>query len=291
MEESRRDILESIKLIRNEISGLKKKLEDVNSKKEEWFKKKEDLKKEINKLIKEAKDKKNKKTISGNEISKLKKERDFYNKKVKECIEKLRELRKEKGSMSSKLKLGKNPESVKNQMEKLETSIETDALSYSKEKQVMKKINDLKKIYLESGKIIKINKEIKDLIDNLEDSKNKANEFHDKLIKSSNETKKGFNEFIELSKKINNLKSEQEKAFKEFVKYKKEFSTVNDMLKNVLMSLGAKQKIWSSIKEKRQIKKEEIKKDKIDKRTKEVEAKLKDKKKLTTEDLVLLQED
>ncbi len=64
--------------------------------------------------------------------------------------------------MSSKLK--KSPELIKKQIEKLEMTVETEVLSYNKEKQIMKEIKDLKKIYLEGAKVMKINNEINEKV-------------------------------------------------------------------------------------------------------------------------------
>jgi len=285
--------MKDVNKFKKEISILKRKLDESNSNKEGWFTKKEDLKKELADLINQSKELRKK--ISKQSIKEIKQKRDDSNTKVKELITKLRELRKERKDLVSKLNLNKNPEKIKEQMDKLEETIETQALSFSKEKRIMKNINDLKKIYKEASKITKIDEDIKKLVNTLEKTKKEADGFHESLKALSVEGKQHFEKFADLSKKINKIKKEQEEAFDKFIQYKKEFSIFNLGLKEKLRELKYSKEEVDKIKEKKRLFRENIiekkKLKKIGDKAKEVEKKLMDKKKLTTEDLIVFQEE
>jgi uncharacterized coiled-coil DUF342 family protein len=87
---------------------------------------------------------------------------------------------------------------------------------------------------------------------------------------------------MELTKKINNLKKEQEDAFKNFIESKEKFSKVNEQLKDKLKQA---KDLGAALYQKNKKDTERM----LDEKSKEVEEKLKSKKKLTTEDLMILQ--
>ena len=99
----------------------------------------------------------------------------------------------------------------------------------------------------------------------------------------------GYNEFIDLSKKINEFKSKQEEAFTKFLEFKKEFSLINNTLKekllesNIIQGNLEKQKL--DMQERRKLREEQI----LEEKAKQVEEKLKQGKKLTTQDLIIMQ--
>ena len=224
--------MEDVNKLKKDISELKKKLEDANSKKEEWFEKKESLKKDLADLINKSKELKSE--TSQDSIKEFKTKRDQCNKNVKDLISRLRELRKETRSLPGLFGLKKNPQKLKEEIEKLETSIETNVIPFSKEQKIMKKINDLRNKYKETSNLDKKDDEIKNLVKELEASKKEADGFHEQLKKAVGTSKENYNEFMKISRKINEIKTEQEQAFENFIKYKQEFFVINNELKKRL---------------------------------------------------------
>ena len=85
------------------------------------------------------------------------------------------------------------------------------------------------------------------------------------------------------------MKSDQSGAYNTFIEFKRKFSNINSELKAKIMALKDLQvKIDGFKKEKKQQKESEIKKI-LEEKTKQVEEKLRLKKKLTTEDLLVFQ--
>ncbi|MCD4666660.1 hypothetical protein K8R47_02515, partial [archaeon] len=129
-----------IKELKNQITSLKKQLNDLNNEKEIWFKKKEDLKKEINSEIFKIKGIKNKKDKSNIDFRTVKQERDNHNAEVKKLITQIKKLNDQKLVLFKKHNIKGDPSRTVKQIEVLEFKIETEALSLSQEKKVMKQI-------------------------------------------------------------------------------------------------------------------------------------------------------
>lgn len=275
--------------LKNEVSRLRDNLNKINKEKEEWFKKRVELNQKIYPLIKEIKDIKLKRDKSNIDIIELKKKRDGYNSEVKKLISEIRELNSKKQLLFKKLGLKEDPMKMKEVISKLEKRIETEALSFNEEKKVMKKINQLKKIF---GK----NSELKNILDNIdkvskmiEEKKNKAEEIH-KKIQEQYKGRIDYSDFKDLSKQINDLRDERDEISKNFLDFKKQFTKLNKNLKEKLKELGGLQKEINYDKNKKE--QEEVVKTKkqIEDKIRLVEEKLKTKKKLDTDDIIVLQD-
>ncbi|MBT4397549.1 hypothetical protein HOD38_04740 [archaeon] len=274
--------------VQKEITSLKTKLDELNAHKEEWFKKKEELKDKIAQLIKSVKSVKSNNDTFSDKIKKFKDEREKYNKEVRGLIKKIKEINDKKKDKLQKLKI-KDPDSVKKQIAQLETNLETEALSFSKEKQLMKQIKDLKKKIAGVKDLDELQGESKGLSEKIDTTKKKAEDFHNKIKETLKDNKDGYKEFNSISKEINTVKKEQEDAFDKFITYKQEFSELNKKLREkqkMVKGLYGKDK---DKKDKVRKKKQQIDEQKIEEKSKAVEEKIKKKKVLTTEDLIAFQ--
>lgn len=269
-----------------DISILKRQLTHLNEKKEFWFKKKEDLKEEIKKYVQQIKDIKIKTDESNISIVAMRKERDKYNDEVSRLIDELTKLNKEKREIFEKYKITEDPYKVQKHIEAIEKKLETET-SFENEKKLMKRLNALKSIYKES-KIRELIEKIDKLNKQLKESKKKANEFHKQIIQTASDTD-GYASFIVLSRKINDIRKEQEQAFNKFIEYKKEFLNVNNQLKDNLVKSSIIQTSLNKIREVEHRNREESIRQIIREKTQHVLEKFKKKKKLTTEDLIILQ--
>lgn len=272
----------SSKTLREEIAELKSKLNDIGQKKEEWFKKKEDLKQEIAKLISNIKEARSNKETVDSKIKELKDNRDKFNKEVQELVAKIKALGPQKSS-----EIGDRPDFIKSQIDKLETALETQAFDFEKEKKVMKQINALRKKYDAAKESFSAKDSMKDLSRSIEDAKKKADEFHNQLKDYLKEHKEG--QFGRLSKEINQIKKIQEEAFANFIKFKQEFAVINKALKEKLELSKSEHEKKEVVRTERHKEKKDIETQQIRDKAKEVKEKFKQKKILTTEDLIALQ--
>ncbi|MAG45261.1 MAG: hypothetical protein CMH63_00620 [Nanoarchaeota archaeon] len=281
----RKNLQDKFGVLRRELTELRKKLNIVGPEKEKWFKRKEDLKKEVSSLIKEVKEKREKKEEINSRVKNLKEKRETKNKEVKEKIEKVKTLKE--NVLGSERR--SSPGVLKKQIEDLELKIETEALKFSEEKKLMKKISKLRQEY----KKIKEDKALLDekfkANEDINMDKKIAEEFHKQVQDMAKKGKKEYNSYLELSQKIKTLNSEQEKAFECFLKSKKGFNKVSKNLKN---KLGEVSKIKKKLDEVNQGKKEKEKEKQekdLEEKSQNVEEKLKKGEKLTNEDLIKFQ--
>lgn len=276
------------KSLNKEITSLKSQLKEINNDKEGWFRKKEELKKDMGSLIEKIKTMQKEKDYP--EVDSIKKERDRYNAQVKDLIGKIHGLNKEKSSLLEKHGIKEDPARIKKTIEKIEEKIETEALSIDREKKLMEQIKRMKRDYDALGGIKLVNDKINEISKNIEETKDKANEAHEKLKIALKDKKRWYREFFSLSKQINVIKRQQEKAFEMFISFKNSFVDVSKQLSSKLhLAKTEKQKIEVIKKGKEERKKEKDNKF-IEEKQKKVEEKLKKGGKLTTEDLIAMQD-
>jgi phosphoserine phosphatase len=270
--------------LRKEISDLKRDLNELNVQKEKWFSIKESLSEEIRSLIKSIRNIKSTKDKSSESIKSLKEQRDKYNKQTQELIVEFKKLNSEKHKIMKENKIDFDPSKILDNINKLEQKIETEALSFKKEQQYMKQIRGFKKKLHESEGVQETFRNLKSLSGKIKESKDLAESFHKRMQDEYKKSKEGYGDFISLTKQINDLNKKQEEAFKKFIESKNKFSKINDGLKGKLKHAS---KFAVGEKIKRQIKENAV----LEEKAKEVETKIKEKKKLTTDDLLVFQKD
>ncbi len=279
------------KNLKKEIANLETQLKQISNDKEEWFKKKEDLKKDIWALIEKIKSLKKETDVSTAEAEKSKKERDVYNAEVKKLIDKIKELHSEKNKLLDKYGIKSDPEKIKKDIERLELKIETEALSIDTEKKLMDQIRRMKKSYDELGGVKVIVDKIDDVSKQLEETKTKANEAHERLKKLLKEKRTWYREFFSLSKQITAIKKQQEKAFEMFISFKNKFVDVSKQLSSKIMLIKRENRQYKENKGWQDRKKQNRNEQLLKERKAGVEEKIKKGEKLTTEDLLVLQGD
>ncbi len=277
---------EQIKKISSELSQLKSQIAEVAKQKEFWFRKKEDLKKEINDMIKKIKEIKVENDKSNIEVHDFKKNRDKYNAEVHDLIGKIKKVNEEKEKELKKSKIAVDPSRIQAQIHALEKQVETET-NFNKEKKLMEQIKRLKKSYAEFSSVMKINDEAKKISNEIKESRKKANEFHKQIQSVTKDT--NYQGFMEMSKKITEVKKVQEDAFNKFIEFKNKYLELNKAFKVKLEEAKPFQeqieKEHENVKQQYAEKQSKILKQK----TEQVEDKIKKKKKLTTEDILAFQ--
>jgi len=254
----------------DELSAALKERDELNKK----AKKKKKLRDELNKKAKESLDLAIKFRDKRNEINKVveknKKLRDETNKKIREL--KWSPFRKKR------LKLEK-------EIRRIDKIIETQVLDIKKENELVDKANNLRR------ELTKIKED--------EETRNKALElkklsekYHEKVVKLSNEAQEYHEKMLEQFQKTDEIRTRADEAHNEFVKFMKLASKKHEESKKIMEKIK---------KVNIQIKKIRSRMDKIDaaktqkkeimerKKAEEIYALFKDGKKLTKDELLLLQ--
>ena len=286
---SHKELVEELNRHRAEVSKLKNSLNGLDREKESWFRKKEEISSKIRAGIQKIKDSKAKRDALTNEIKGLKPKRDGLNREVKPKSEELEILKKERDIASKKLDIRDSPSRIKQQMEKLEFKIETDTVSFEKEKELMKKIKGLKKDYYRISIIRDSNKNVRKVLDAVRKSRKDANEVHNQIQEKAKQSQILHEGIIRLSKEIDALKAEENDAFKKFSEFRKKFHEANNDLKEKLKLMNEVKSqldgIYSDKKERRRQEEYSFLKAKEE----AVNEKIRKRQKLTTEDLLVFQ--
>jgi|SRR3989338_197912 len=269
-----------------DISELKKKVNSLNEEKEKLYREQTELRKRTREEVDSIKLLKSETDEYNTETTELRNKRDSENKRVRSLIEKIKELREKKKLILKKYDI-KDPERVHKKIEELESKIETEALSPSQEKKLMKEINTLKKIFGKDSELERVMKEIKEVSKMLDESKAKGDECHNKLQEIRK--KGGYKGFKKISKTITELRKNHKEVYDKFLKTKQQYHQSNKELKDKLKQVNDTRKKERVKKEKEKEKTDSLNVIKLHELAKEVEAKLKKKQKITTDDLLAFQ--
>jgi len=287
--QSAKELVEELNKHRVEVSRLRNTLNELDKEKELWFKKKQDLTAKIRESIQKIKDSKNKRDALTLEVKGLKPKRDSVNKELSSKSSELEKLKKEMSELAKSLGIRDSPSRIKQQMERLEFKIETDTVSFEKEKELMKKIKELKKDYDKVSILEDSSKKIKEVFGISRGMKKEANDTHKMVQDKARQSQALHEEILKISLEIDKMKVDEEESFKKFSELKKKFNEANSQLKEKLKAMnGVKNALDKISSDKREKRRQEI--DSILKSKEEiVNEKIRKGQKLTTEDLLVFQ--
>jgi uncharacterized coiled-coil DUF342 family protein len=292
-------IIEDMKKSKEEVSALKEKLNALNVEKEAWFSKKGEISESIKKnisLIKELKDKRNECT---NKVKELKRERDTLNAEITENIKKIVTEKKATGvekeapardSRDSRDRDRKNsPSRLKSEIEKIEFTLQTQPMGFDKEQKLRKEVKQMQKELDSIKGKHKVSDELKAISAQTNVLKKKANGIHKDIQKYAKESQDSHEKLITLSNEVDELKKQEEEAYNKFLESKTQFNNLSGELQSKSRNFNeSKQKVdnvnYAEAKKRHQDDERTMKE-----KTKEVEEKISKRKKLTTEDLLVMQ--
>ena len=287
---STKELVEELNKQRAEVSKLKSALNELDREKESWFQKKNELSLRIRDSIRKIKENKSARDTLTKEVKELKPKRDTLNKEISPKSSELEKLKQEMSESSKSLRIAEPSSRIRQQMEKLEFKIETETVSFEKEKELMKKINALRKAYEKSRVLEQSNKKIKEVLDSISRLKKGAHEAHRAVQEKASQSQSFHEGMLKTSAEIDKIKAEEQEAFKKFLELKKKFNALNSQLKEKLgLMNGIKSqldKVYSDKKERKKQEEESFLKSKEE----EVNEKIRKGKKLTTEDFLVFQQ-
>lgn len=270
------------------ISELSSRLKFLDAQKENKYQELSKVNFALNSLLKQASElKKNKIKLSA-QIRTKKEERDKFNREVSELARQLKEigttdvLDRIKSLFRFKRRKPLDSEILKSQIEQLNMKLQTEVLSYGKEQKLMVQIKELRERIKRAEKEDLKLREYNRIRGALRKSKLAADAVHKEIQSVAASNSKFFNELSEVSRKIALLKDKRESTKKEISGFKVELSVLNK-------ALGSKLAVFSEAK-KRVVTATQAAQEKVLAKKAEVaKKKLKDRKKLTTEDILAMQ--
>lgn len=290
MASQHKELAEELNNHRVEISKLRNALNELGKEKESWFSKKEALNARIKESIRKIKDNKAKRDYFTNEVKDLKAKRDLLNKELSSKSSELEKLKKERAESSKSLDVKGSPSMIRKQMDNLEFKIETDTVSFEKEKELMKKIKVLRKDYDKLSILQESNKSVRESLDAVRKLRKESNDFHKSIQEKAKQSQVLHEEILKISAEIDKLKAEEEEAFKKFSEFRKQFHETGSQLKGKFKLMDeVKSKLDKIQLDKRDIRKRE-EESFLKSKEEAVNEKIRKKQKLTTEDLLVFQQ-
>lgn len=210
------DSNQQITKLQEEIATLRKRLGELNDEKEALFGKRNDIGRQISGLIKEVKGVRGARDALTGAVKLSKEERAAINDQIKSKATELATLKAEREGKPPV----EDPRFLKQQMERLNFKIETDVMSFDKEKQLMKVIKDLKKKIDEADKNFNVIRRIRNLSRDLDALRAIADQAHGKVQEAAKESQSKHESMLTTSHRIDDLKA-QEAVFNEQINEKK----------------------------------------------------------------------
>ena len=286
--EEETELTKELGKVRKEIVDLGRELTLVDEEKEAAFENKEKYDNDIDEAIKKIRLLKAGRDSLISQIKDDKELRKVLNTEFRQNVLKIKEVRESQKALIEKHGIS-DPTRIKETIGDMEYKIETEVMSFEKEKELMKKIKDLKK---KSGKVstlYNLSKEISDNSKDLNILKDGSNDVHQKIQSRALTAQNKHEEFITIIKGIDELKKKKSEWLQKFFKLKMKYTTVNAALKEKLGIMnGLNNKYRENFKGKKK-KKEEIIKEQLKSKEEIVQNKMKNGEKLTNEDLLVFQ--
>ena len=264
------ELLSNKKELEKRLKVLTKERDDLNEKARE-FKKVRD---ELNASIKENLDK----------ALKYRDERDKINQEVR----KYKKLRDETNQELKKLEYASGRRDIlkiQGEIDKLEKTIETKVLDMRKENELVKKVQDLSKTLSEMKEDEKVQTEAIAL-------KEVSEAHHAKVVEFSDKAQETHESMLEYFKNIDDVRAKADLAHNQFIETRETASAKHEEVKTVLNEIRRKNKGLDKVKAKeRNIESEKSKKKNMAEKeiARDIYEKFKEGKKLSTEELRLLQ--
>ena len=287
--QTKKELFAELDKLKGNVNSLRRDLNKADNDKELWYSKKEEISGSINKRISAIRQDREKRDALTKKVRELKGKRAKLNDGLRKRISELVELKKQSADLMKKSKIT-DPIRIKTAIDSIESKLETEVMSFEKEKELSKKLKLLKKSLTEASGLMEMLDKTKKLNVEISNAKREGNAAHREIQDLAKESQALHESVISESKNVGELKAKEEEAFSKFVEFKKVFSEKNRVLKEKLESMG---KIRTEI-NKFQLEEDEKRKLEeamlIKSKEQEIEEKIKSGRKLTTDDFLVFQE-
>ena len=269
---------QKVEELRKDLENLKEERTKLNNIVSEKGKKLKTIYGQLSDIFGEAKDIKKKRDKSNEEVSKYKSERDKINAQISKVKKKLAEIAPKKEAGISR----RDYESAKKEYEKLNWMMQTSPQSKTEETKTIKRLEELELIVKQYSDAQPATKESAELEREIEALKVNADSFHKLLIKASSEGEQYHEDMHQQYKKADKLKVEAKELEREFLADKDKADEAHKKFVDVLQKLRKiEKKLGIEVKREKDAYRE--------KKETDILSELKSGKKITTDDLLMLQ--
>jgi uncharacterized coiled-coil DUF342 family protein len=223
--------------LRSAVNDLKKERDDLNTN----LRSKRDsimgLYGEIDKLLKDAKKKRDSRDEANKKVSVSKKERDAANKKIADLNKKLGEARGQVGGTMSQ----RDYEKLKKEYDSLNWKMQTSPVSKDRETAMIKRLEELEAQVKEYEILKPAEKDASKIERELKTVRQRADSYHKKLLEASEDGEAAHAQMHEIYKKVDAKREKAKKAEEEFLEIKTKASQSHDKFVEKLNELRAEE--------------------------------------------------
>jgi len=256
---------------------------ELNAEASKLAAKRNELNKKTKDLINEAQNHKNLRDENNVKVKEHKDLRDEINNRANEIYAQIDTIRGENNLTGPSIK------DIRKDIDRLEFAQQTEVLSTSKERELVNKITELRKMYNAKKQQLESNQELKELLTKAQDIRDEASKEHTLLSEYAQKAQEYHDLMIATFKEADKIRAESDAAHKEFVKFQESADEKH------MKFIAAQKEIRDIDKEVRKLKKgetegrREVSKADMRKDAEDIFDKFKAGEKLTTENLMALQ--
>lgn len=287
----KRELLHRFNSLKSEISRLKGESGSVGLRKRELYRKSGELKEAFYAVIEKIKGIRSKRDQHTASVKELKSKRDSAASAAKTSADDLTKLKGEKEKMASKLGVKRPASAISSEIERLEFKIETEALPFEKEKKLNKVIKEKKEELKKAEQLSDLAAGLKSSFQSFHSYKRESDESHRELQLHASVSQKAHEEMLSFSKKADELKSRLSSFEKELKEVVSRHAGLKSQLQQKLSELAGVSRELDKISAEEVKKRQEEREKFIEAKEKELTEKMKSGKKLTRDDLIMLQKE
>ena len=291
-EKRKKKLLQRFEVCNQDIAVMRQKLNEITKLREGVFGAKDGVTSEISSMIRRIRELKKERDDFTREVRVKKIERSRLNKLVRDKIQDVKRKRDEQDKLmkSHGIKdIKRSPDALLKQIEKMEFSIETEAMPFNQEKKLMDQIRQRRKEYDELKIVSDVLTDVRSLSKDINTLKRESDTVHRDIQELANKSQERHEELLKISGDIDKLKDGEKDVFDQFADYKKQYNEQNMKLRTKLNEMNSFKHELAQIETSlRQKKKEELQQE-MQEKQEAVEDKIKRGKKLTTVDLLIFQ--
>jgi len=287
-EDDIKQLIHEAQTLKRQISDLRSTLNALEAQRDSYLQGKHQIQERLRNAIKAIQEFKQTRNAHTAHVKELKLQRDALNKHISHAVQELK-TNKTTPDAAKKEKFLESPGFLREQIRKLEQHLETEVMSFDKEKKLMREMKLLqKKLELVKGQDEELHAlHLKSRA--VRDEKKEADDVHRKMQESALLSQQCHEQILQLSADIDKEREKEQQWEEQFLDLKIKFAEQSKLLNEQQERL---RKVKAEL-EKHKVVFEEDKRQKdkalLKEKNLEVQEKLKQKKKLSTEDLLILQ--
>ncbi len=288
-EEEKKKLLLELQSLKAAISGLREKIKEKYLEKEQAFLDKEVIASNMKRGHQEIVSMRRERDNLTRDVKRLKSERMALHRQVNARIEDIKKATAEKERLMKEHDIREDPARMERQIAQLEERIETSPMPLEAEKKVMKQIKDLRKNLVQAKGLYEVLRKMREMQKEINELKHRREETHRRIQQIARESQEKHEAMIERREAGHESTGKEHAALQRFLEAKKEYTELNAKLKEKLKEQAAvREKLDRDYGEQKKTEQRK-QQDELKHKAEEVDEKLKKRRKLTTEDLLVFQ--